>query len=258
MVDDPKKARGACWNSRRKRARRTILSLDATGRVREYQLRYRVGFRVHDGKGGEFLPIERTVQLTRDITFNDSDVLAKEAEEQLLYRDMQTDMVQQIMRRLAAAQRAEARGAVAHASSMQLRAEQLEAHLTKSLAAALRRSTATSRCSRSRRPTRSAPRARKRGCAEREVFVAERGFDWSELAAGRREPVAVRRPEDHRAAHSHRQARHRGRARRSQAYCERLGQDERHAGRACRGCARHDQNSRWFAALAGAGVVVDV
>ncbi len=59
---------------------------------------------MHDGKGGEFLP-SSTVQLTRDITFNDSDVLAKETEEQLLYRDMQFDMVQQIMRRIAAAQR---------------------------------------------------------------------------------------------------------------------------------------------------------
>jgi LPS-assembly lipoprotein len=71
--------------------------------VREYTLRYTVSFRVHDGKGGEFLPVN-TVQLTRDITFNDSDVLAKETEEQLLYRDMQFDMVQQVMRRLAAAQ----------------------------------------------------------------------------------------------------------------------------------------------------------
>ena len=42
-------------------------------------------------------------QLTRDISFNDQ-VLAKEAEEVLLYRDMQTDMVQQIVRRLSAAQ----------------------------------------------------------------------------------------------------------------------------------------------------------
>ena len=81
-----------------------ILSLAANGRVREFQLRYSVGFRVHDGKGGEFLP-PSTVRLTRDITFNDSDVLAKETEEQLLYRDMQSDMVQQIMRRLAGAQR---------------------------------------------------------------------------------------------------------------------------------------------------------
>jgi len=79
-----------------------ILSLTGTGRVREFQLRYRVGFRVHDGKGREFVPVN-TVVLVRDITFNDSDVLAKESEEQLLFRDMQSDMVQQIMRRLAAA-----------------------------------------------------------------------------------------------------------------------------------------------------------
>ena len=80
-----------------------ILSLSAAGRAREFQLRYRVGFRVHDGKGGDFLPASQ-VQLTRDVTFNDSAVLAKETEEQLLYRDMQFDMVQLIMRRLAAAQ----------------------------------------------------------------------------------------------------------------------------------------------------------
>ena len=80
-----------------------ILSLTATGRVREYRLVYRVGFRVHDGKGGEFVPAN-TIRLTRDVTFNDSDILAKEAEEGLLFRDMQFDMVQQVMRVLAAAQ----------------------------------------------------------------------------------------------------------------------------------------------------------
>jgi len=37
------------------------------------------------------------------MSYNDAQVIAKENEEQLLYRDMQTDMVQQIMRRLAAA-----------------------------------------------------------------------------------------------------------------------------------------------------------
>ena len=80
-----------------------ILALTATGRVREYRLIYRVGFRVHDGKGGEFVPAN-TIRLTRDVTFNDSDILAKEAEEGLLFRDMQFDMVQQVMRVLAAAQ----------------------------------------------------------------------------------------------------------------------------------------------------------
>ncbi len=103
VVDDPKKAQAILEFSQETREKE-ILSIAANGRVREFQLRYRVAFRVHDGKGGEFLPLN-TVQLTRDVTFNDSDVLAKESEELLLYRDMQFDMVQQIMRRLAAAQR---------------------------------------------------------------------------------------------------------------------------------------------------------
>ena len=102
VVDDPKKAEAVLDFTQEVREK-NILSLSATGRVSEYELRYRVGFRVHDGKGGEFLPVT-TVQLTRSVSFNDSAVLAKETEEQQLYRDMQTDMVQQVMRRLAGAQ----------------------------------------------------------------------------------------------------------------------------------------------------------
>jgi len=101
LVDDPKMADAQLQITTEARGR-NILSLAATGRVREYQLQYTVGFRVHDGKGGEFVPAN-SITLTRDITFNDSDVLSKEAEEGQLYRDMQFDMVQQIMRRLAAA-----------------------------------------------------------------------------------------------------------------------------------------------------------
>jgi len=101
VVDDPAKAQAVLEFTQEAREKH-ILSLAATGRVSEYQLRYRVGFRVHDGKGGEFLPAS-TMQLTRDISFNDTEVLAKETEEQQLYRDMQFDMVQQVMRRLAGA-----------------------------------------------------------------------------------------------------------------------------------------------------------
>jgi LPS-assembly lipoprotein len=103
VVDDPKKAEAVLEFTQETREKH-ILSIAATGRVREFQLRYRVAFRVHDGKGGEFLPVN-TIQLTRDVAFNDSAVLAKESEELLLYRDMQFDMVQQIMRRLETAQR---------------------------------------------------------------------------------------------------------------------------------------------------------
>ena len=103
VVDDPKAADAVLQFTEETR-QKEILSLTGTGRVREFQLRYRVGFRVHDGKGTEYVP-PSTIQLTRDVTFNDTEILAKEQEEQLLFRDMQTDMVQQIMRRLAAAKR---------------------------------------------------------------------------------------------------------------------------------------------------------
>jgi LPS-assembly lipoprotein len=79
-----------------------ILSLDTSGRVREFQLRYRVAFRLHDGKGQTWMAPSEII-LTRDITNQEGQVLAKESEEALLYRDMQTDMVQQIVRRLVGA-----------------------------------------------------------------------------------------------------------------------------------------------------------
>lgn len=103
VVDDIKDAQAVLQFTEEVRAKE-ILSLTAAGRVREFRLVYRVGFRVHDGKGGEFLPAN-SILLTRDVTFNDAEILAKEAEEALLYRDMQFDMVQQVMRRLEAARR---------------------------------------------------------------------------------------------------------------------------------------------------------
>jgi len=81
---------------------KNVLSLSGTGRVREYQLIYRLAFRVNDLKGREFIPPTEII-LVRELTFSDDQVLAKSQEEDLLYRDMQNDVVQQLMRRLAAA-----------------------------------------------------------------------------------------------------------------------------------------------------------
>jgi LPS-assembly lipoprotein len=80
---------------------KVVLSLNASGQVREFQLRLRFRFRLRTLAGKELIP-ETEILLQRDISFNESAVLAKEAEEALLYRDMQSDIVQQIMRRLAA------------------------------------------------------------------------------------------------------------------------------------------------------------
>ena len=78
-----------------------ILSLSAAGRVREFQLRYRVRYRVLDKAQHELVPASE-ILLRRDFSFNDQEALSKESEEALLYRDMQTDAVQQLLRRLQA------------------------------------------------------------------------------------------------------------------------------------------------------------
>ncbi len=79
-----------------------ILSLSGGGRVSEFQLRYRVSFRLTDSKNREHIPASEIV-LRRDYTYNDSQVLASESEEALLYRDMRNDAVSQVVRRLQAA-----------------------------------------------------------------------------------------------------------------------------------------------------------
>ena len=80
---------------------KSILSLNSQGRVREYLLTYTLVFRVRDARGAELLgPTQIT--LKRSLNFNETQVLAKESEEVMLYRDMQGDLVQQILRRLAA------------------------------------------------------------------------------------------------------------------------------------------------------------
>ena len=80
---------------------KNVVGVNASGQVREFQLRVRVNFRLSTPQGVELIPSTELLQ-QRDISFNESAVLAKEAEEALLYRDMQTDIVQQLMRRLAA------------------------------------------------------------------------------------------------------------------------------------------------------------
>lgn len=80
---------------------REILSLTTAGQVREYQLNQSVMFRVVDRTGLERLP-PTTVSARRDYFFDDEQVIAKEQEEALLFRDMEDELVRQIMRRLAA------------------------------------------------------------------------------------------------------------------------------------------------------------
>jgi len=79
---------------------KVVVGVNSSGQVREFQLRIRLKFRIHKPQDGELAPVSEILQ-QRDISFNESAVLAKEAEEAMLYRNMQSDIVQQLLRRLA-------------------------------------------------------------------------------------------------------------------------------------------------------------
>ena len=79
---------------------KTILSVNTKGRVREYRLQLSYRFRIVNARGQEVLA-PNEINLSRDITYDDSNVLAKDLEEGLLWRDMNNDLVNQIMRRLS-------------------------------------------------------------------------------------------------------------------------------------------------------------
>ena len=85
-----------------------ILSLSGGGRVREFQLRYRMAYRLTDKDNKEMRPTTQ-ILLHRDLSYNDADTLSKESEEALLYRDMQTDAVSQLLRQLQTVQPVAAR-----------------------------------------------------------------------------------------------------------------------------------------------------
>src|SRR6266508_364614 len=81
-----------------------ILSLSGGGKVREFLLTKRVLFRVRDSAVNDWLPTSE-VLVRRSYTYNDTEALAKEAQEQRLWREMQDDAVAQIVRRLQQAKK---------------------------------------------------------------------------------------------------------------------------------------------------------
>lgn len=81
---------------------KNILSLSGAGRAQAYQLVRTVNFRIVDAKGKDWIKVGK-IDLHRDMTYADFQVLSKESEETQLWRDIQNDLIQQILRRMAAA-----------------------------------------------------------------------------------------------------------------------------------------------------------
>ncbi|HEV7929100.1 MAG TPA: LPS assembly lipoprotein LptE [Nitrosospira sp.] len=105
IVDDPKTAQ-ATLEVISAANERQIMSVSGGGRVREFELRYRVSFRLIDAKGAELIPVNE-IALRRILPFTDAQVVAKEGEEAMLVREMQSDAAAQILRRLEAVRTAE-------------------------------------------------------------------------------------------------------------------------------------------------------
>ena len=84
--------------------RKHIWSISGSGRVREFQFRYRVSYRLADSKGLEIVP-PGVVNLSRIMPYADAQVLGKKGETKLLEREMYRDAAQQIIRRLSKSQR---------------------------------------------------------------------------------------------------------------------------------------------------------
>lgn len=78
---------------------KTILSLSGAGRVTEYRLGLLLGYSI-ERRDGRVLAAPETIELVRDMTYDDRALLAKGTEEQLLYRDMDEVAAQRILRRL--------------------------------------------------------------------------------------------------------------------------------------------------------------
>ncbi len=78
-----------------------VLSVGGNARANEYSMRYHVEFNVTDSTGAAILD-KQVIELSREYTFDAFQAAAVAAEEDLLRKELQREMVQSIMRRLDA------------------------------------------------------------------------------------------------------------------------------------------------------------
>lgn len=80
---------------------RVVVGTTAAGQVRELALRRRFRFALRTPSGRELIPPTELLQ-ERELSFSETVVLGKEAEEALLFDDMRAAVVRQLLVRLAA------------------------------------------------------------------------------------------------------------------------------------------------------------
>lgn len=109
VVEDVNSAQAVVKLSNVRFDRRVLSVSGNTGKVREYELFYGAEVTVLDRAGKVILPAQR-LRLVRDYVFDENDVLGKSSEEAQLRKEMQTDLISQILRRLQAEQPAKTQG----------------------------------------------------------------------------------------------------------------------------------------------------
>ena len=79
---------------------KSVVATTAAAQVREFELRLKFSFRAQRPNGQILLP-KADLLLTRALSYSETLALAKEFEETELYREMQIDLVTQVLNRLA-------------------------------------------------------------------------------------------------------------------------------------------------------------
>lgn len=102
LADDPNAAQ-AVLEILNERQEKQILSLNTSGKVAEFLLKYQVTFRLR-GKDNAELIGPTTIALERDVTFDDNAVLGSQNEDTFLYNAMRNEAIQQMLVRISAAQ----------------------------------------------------------------------------------------------------------------------------------------------------------
>jgi len=100
LVSTPKEAQAILQQVNDVRTLREV-SLNAQGRVEEYELGINYTFRLIDAKGRALIP-DTTLSIYREMPYDDQVVQAKQGQIETLYKAMQRDLVSRLLRRLTA------------------------------------------------------------------------------------------------------------------------------------------------------------
>lgn len=100
LVTTPKEAQAILQQVGNDRTLREV-SLNAQGRVEEYELGINYTFRLIDDKGRALIP-DTTLSIYREMPYDDQIVQAKQGQIETLYNTMQRDLVSRLLRRMTA------------------------------------------------------------------------------------------------------------------------------------------------------------